>query len=303
MSYIDLYVEKTPYKFAGHSVPWNRARYAILGVPFDSTSSYRPGSRFAPARIREASVNVESNSLVGAELYIEQVPIYDIGDLGVVHGDAVQTLKRVEIVVGELRGDDRIPVVIGGEHIVTTGVIQGLRKSGSKPCLLVFDAHLDLRNEYLGYNYSHASTLRRILDTYKPESVVVVGARAYSREEYEYAEERDFIHILHPLQVYKAGPLNVGVTVRRLLSGCDEMYVSIDIDSIDPAYAPGTGTPEPLGLSPLDVLRILQEVVDERLVGIDVVEVNPLVDINDITSILAARLLQEALLLVEARKR
>jgi agmatinase len=292
MSYVQLYVEGSPVKFAGARLSMDDAKYVVLGVGFDSTSSYSPGSRFAPLYIREASQNIESNSFLGLDIYIEEVPVADIGDLAVVHGDAPASLERVASVVTELVEQGKIPVVIGGEHTITYGIALGYVRAGLKPCLLVFDAHLDLRDEYLGYRYSHASALRRTIEELRPQTVVYVGARAYERSEKEYAESRREIQVIAPLEVLRVGPRNVASRIRRVLSGCDSIHLSFDIDGIDPAYAPGTGTPEPLGLSVFDVFRILGETVDKRFVGMDMVEVNPLVDQGNITSILAARIIQ-----------
>ncbi|MCE4628056.1 MAG: agmatinase [Desulfurococcales archaeon] len=304
MSTIDLYVERAPLRFAGATASLESAAYAVLGVPFDSTSSYRPGSRFAPMSIREASINIESNSLTGAGLFIEEVIISDIGDLAVVHGDPKETLRRVESVVGELAGKGVIPIVIGGEHTITAGVARGLSRAGVRPCLLVFDAHLDLREDYLGCKYGHASAIRLAREAIAPDVTIYVGARAYAREELEYAASLgDSIQIISPVEVKKLGPSAVASHLRNRLSRCESVYLSFDIDALDPAYAPGTGTPEPMGLDAFEVFRILSLVVDERFVGMDLVEVNPLVDKTGVTSVLAARILQEFLLLREGRRR
>lgn len=304
MSTIDLYVERAPLRFAGASAPLEGATYAVLGVPFDSTSSYRPGSRFAPLSIREASLNIESNSLTGVGLFIEEVSISDLGDLAVVHGDSKETLRRVESVVGELAGSGIIPVVLGGEHTITAGVMRGLSRAGLRPCLLVFDAHLDLREDYLGCKYGHASAIRLAREAVGPEIIAYVGARAYAREELEYASSLgDSILVVSPVEVKKLGPSAVASHLRNRLSRCEAVYLSFDIDALDPAYAPGTGTPEPMGLDAFEVFRILSLTVDERFVGMDLVEVNPLVDRAGVTSILAARIVQEFILLREGGKR
>ncbi|MCE4628257.1 MAG: agmatinase [Desulfurococcales archaeon] len=303
MSYRELYVEEAPLRFAGITVPYERARYVVIGVPFDSTSSYRPGSRFAPLHVREASLNIESNSLLGLEAFIEDAPIYDSGDLAVVHGDPGATLERLSIVVSEIAGEGKIPVLIGGEHTLTAGAARGLARTGLRPCFVVFDAHLDLRDEYLGVRLSHACALRRSLEASAGAKAVVVGARAYSREEMEYVEaSRGAVKVYTPIDVERLGPRNVAREIRSFLSQCRHVYLSFDIDAIDPSEAPGTGTPEPMGLTARDALLILASVIDRRLVAADLVEVNPLLDASGITSVLGARIVQEVILLAEASR-
>ena len=262
------------------------------------------GSRFAPARVREASLNIESNSLSGASLFIEDVRIADIGDLGVSHGDPATTLERAARVVSEIVSAGKTILVIGGEHTVTAGVLRGMAEAGRRPCLVVFDAHLDLRDEYLGCRYGHASAIRRSIEAASPERIAFVGSRAYAREEVEYLESLGGRAIMiDPLTVRRLGPRNVAAKIRSHLSPCREVYLSFDIDGVDPSFAPGTGTPEPLGLDVYEVFRILGEIVDGRLVGADLVEINPMVDPSGVTSVLGARIVQEIVLLRESRVR
>ena len=301
MPYVDLFVEPNPLRFAGSAISMERAKYIVIGVPFDTTSSYKPGSRFAPSRIREASLNIESNSLSGIGLFIEDVPMTDIGDISVVHGDPVATLDRISKVAEEIARSNKILLSIGGEHTITAGIMKGLASAGRRPCLAVFDAHLDLRDDYLGCRHGHASAIRRAIEAAEPPRILYIGARAYAREELEYAQAlRGRVEIIDPLTVRRLGPRNVAARARMHLSQCSETYISFDIDGIDPSYAPGTGTPEPLGLDVYEAFRILSELVDSRLIGADLVEVNPMVDLSGITSVLGARILQEIALLRES---
>lgn len=295
MSLRDLFLVRRPLVFGGFEVERGRARFSLLGFPFDSTSSHRSGQRYGPLFVREASMNIESNGYV-ATGFVEDVPVYDEGDLAVVHGDVVESVERLSKVVAELVGEGRRVVVIGGEHVATIGVIKGYRAGGFKPCLLVFDAHLDLRYEYLGVKYSHASTFRRVLEILGDTELVYVGVRAYSREEMELAKSKPGVTVITPRNLELLGLANIVAGVRRSLARCESVYVSIDMDVYDPSQAPGVGNPEPGGLTSRELLPIIANTVDERVVGLDLVEVAPPYDAGGVTSVLAAKTLQEALI-------
>lgn len=266
VSAIDLYVVKTPYRFFELERDVNEASLVLLGFPYDSTSSFRVGSRYAPQLLRAYSSAIEGYVWeLGIE--IAEAKIADAGDLVVVHGDTTATLKRLAEVVRAFRSWGKKVGVVGGEHTLTLGSIDGC----SPKSLVVFDAHLDLRDEYpYGQRLSHATWLRRLLDS-PPCAVAVVGVRAVSREELENAKRFDLTFLTFR-QVKEGGTR----TLNDLLSTLsDPLYVSVDVDVLDPAYAPGVSTPEPLGLT-------LQELVDElwllkgrEISGFDVTEVCP----------------------------
>lgn len=302
MSLRDLYLIRRPLVFGGFEVDRGRARFSLVGFPFDSTSSHRSGQRYGPLFIREASMNIESNGY-SVDGFIEDVAIHDEGDLAVVHGDVVESIERLSKVVEEIVGEGKRIIVIGGEHVATIGVIKGVRRAGFKPCMLVFDAHLDLRYDYLGVKYSHACVMRRVLEVLGDTQVVYVGVRAYSRDEIEIARSKQNLEIITSRAIEVMGLANVIAQVRRGLSKCDSVYVTIDIDVYDPSQAPGVGNPEPGGLTARELLPIIANVVDERVVGVDVVEVTPPYDHGGVTSILAAKTLQEALIALNAKLR
>ncbi|MCE4605507.1 MAG: agmatinase [Desulfurococcales archaeon] len=299
---IDLYRTRGPL-FAGIDTRRERTRYSVIGAPLDATASYRKGQRWAPRSIREASENIEPNGYYARGITIEEAGVYDEGDIALPHGDAVEAVRRIAGVVGEIASEGRIPVVLGGEHTVTLGALEGLAGAGVRPCILVLDAHLDLRNEYLGEEVSHATVMRRILERVHPPVLVYIGPRAYDREEEGLASGRSGVEVIYSWEVERIGPVNAGSRARNLLSGCSRVYISIDMDVYDPAYAPGVGTPEPPGLRAREVFRILREVVDYRVVGIDIVEVTPSYDCGSVTSVLAAKTLQEVILLAESSRR
>lgn len=294
MSLAELYLEESPLTFFG--APKRKgAAFKIVGVPFDSTASYRPGQRFAPRAIREASLNIEGNAYA-IDGDIDEVPLVDLGDVSPVHGDPSATVERVAAVVKEIASEGAIPVTVGGEHTVTLGAVKGLVRAGIRPCMLVLDAHFDLRDEYLGLRVSHATVMRRILEEASVR-LFYVGVRAYDKGEIGLASEAHNIEFVTSWNYNILGAANAAVKARSHLSECRHIYLSIDMDVYDPAFAPGVGNPEPGGLSPHDVLPLVARLAsDERIVGIDIVEVSPPSDVGEITSILAAKTLQQAII-------
>jgi len=255
----------------------------LIGVPMDYTSTYKPGSRFAPDYIRNASCNIEFYSLSTRRI-MESEGFIDLGNIILPPGDVEKSLSIIQSVAkGAWKEYQGIPLgFLGGEHLITYPIVSGLMDGIDT--LVVFDAHLDLRDEYLGSRLNHASFLRRLVE--KGVRVIHIGSRAYSGEELEYLKTLENIKVYSVLDVLEK-------TVEAVELG--RVYISIDMDVIDPSYAPGVGNPEPFGLTPLQLLGLLKKIVgsSSRLVGFDIVEVNPLVDVNDVTSILAGKLVFE----------
>ncbi len=280
-----------PYVFLGVSGSRDRTKLSFVGIPFDSTSSFRGGSRFAPINIRQASQSLETYSFRSASS-LEDNPPVDEGDVSVVHGSAEATLRNVSAVSEELLRFRKVGF-IGGDHIVTYGVVEGLVKAlGKTPCVLVFDAHLDFRTDYLGFRYSHACVTRRVNELVGGSNVMVIGFRAVDSKELREAREAR-LNMINAYELTKMTLREVSGKVGDFLSTCENTYISFDMDVLDPAYAPGVATPEPEGLQPTFTIDLLTRVADERLAGFDLVEVNPLVDVGNVTSFLAAKILVE----------
>ncbi|MEM1538057.1 MAG: agmatinase [Candidatus Nezhaarchaeales archaeon] len=265
-----FYVNQTRFTFGGLQAPLQLAPIVVVGVPFDSTASYRPGARFAPAVVREVSMNLETFSWrVGIDL--EDVKMHDLGDVNVVHGDVNETLHRVEEVVKEIRDMGKIPVLIGGEHTITYAAFKALRAAA----ILVFDAHMDLRDEYPpGQRLSHATVMRRMIELIGPKRLIQVGVRAACKEEVEYAGKIGLLQV-SSREVEGRGAIELAALLRRRLQNVETVYLSIDVDVLDPSYAPGVSNPEPEGINPTKLLDVLNNVIDRRLIGFDVVEVCP----------------------------
>ncbi len=276
----------------------NESPYLVLGAPIDNTVTFKPGTRFAPSRIREVACDIEFYSIFSNK-DIDLIGYHDLGNVVITPGDNNSSIKRIEKVIQGVR--EEYPwkkiIVLGGEHTTTYGVLKGLMNSIEPNDLsyIVFDAHLDLREKYLGYRLSHASVNRLVYEeiNIKP---IIIGARAWSKEEYDYAKD-------HGIPVYNIIDLQQNMLedvinkISKYLENTKYLYMSIDMDVVDPGYAPGVSNPEALGLTPVQLLNILYGILERleprQVVGFDIVEVNPLVDVNDVTSILASKIIVE----------
>lgn len=266
------------------------ARAVLFGIPMDFTTSYRPGTRFGPGGIRTASYGIEEFSY-HQQASIADRAFYDLGDIAAIFGDPAGTLERALATARQLVADSKLPIMLGGEHLCTVATFQAVaEKHGPELVLLQLDAHADLRQDYLGNPLSHACAMQRCLEHIPPSHLYQFGIRSGTREEYEFG--RSHCH-LYPGEVL--APLR---QVLPTLQG-RPVYVTVDIDVVDPAFAPGTGTPEPGGISSAELLAAVQEMAGLRVVGFDVVEVAPTLDHSDRTAVLGAQLVREALLAFE----
>ncbi len=282
--------------FADANATFPEARYVVLGVPFDRTTSFRPGARFGPDSIRQHSWNFETyNFETGLDL--ADVPVHDLGNLEE-FGSAADMVEGVREAVKPIWEEGKFPITLGGDHACAPPAVEAVPRDASLGVLYI-DAHLDFRDEYLGDRRSHACSSRRMVERLGSKNVVVLGVRSMSRDE---KEDNDRIGMPY----YSADDIHregIVAVARKALDRLttEKVYISLDIDGVDPAYAPGTGTPEPFGLSPLDVKTIV-DMASPRLAGMDIMEVSPPWD-NGNTSALAARLAREAILRVELHRR
>jgi len=200
------------------------------------------------------------------------IKLVDLGDLPLTNSVEVM-LRRVEAVVEKITMKGKVPVALGGEHTLTLAAASKIPKDA---LLIIFDAHLDLRDEYMDTRVNHTTWLRRLVEKRKFPEIVIIGARAYTREELKCAEENE-IKIITSLEINEYFR-ECREKVSKIVSGFDKTYVSIDIDVLDPAYAPGVGNPEPGGITPIHLFQLIRIVSGKELAGVDVVEVNPLFD-------------------------
>ncbi len=282
--------------FSGYSKPLDEARFVIVGVPYDHTSTYRAGSRFAPRAIREASLNIETYSL-RTGIDIAQVPLHDAGDLHIVD-NVSETLDRLSKVTKDILLAKKMPVFIGGEHTITQGPVRRLPESVG---VVSFDAHGDLRDEYGGGKLSHATVLRRITETVGTQGVLVCGVRALCKEEVDFIEQ-ERIQTMTPWEIRELGVDEAARRVKVFTSKFKHTYLTIDTDVLDPAFAPGVANPEFNGLTPEELLTLTAAVVDDRMVGFDLVEVCPNYD-TGVTALAAARIMFEVIAHAEKSRR
>jgi agmatinase len=298
MSHHKLFVSQSNV-FSGFQKPFEKADYIILGVPFDVTSTYRTGARFGPNAIRQASLNIETYSF-RTGIDIEDLKLHDLGDLHI-STDTEKTLERIEMVIKDLLEAEKIPVTIGGEHTITLGVVKGLGDKASKTAIVSFDAHLDLRHEFMDLKLSHTTFMRRINEQMKPAKIIEVGTRAVCKEELAYAKKAG-VEFFTTQQTRREGSEKIAKQLREKLAKYKNVYLSIDMDVLDPAYAPAVQNPEPEGLEPHALLDILSSICDKRLVGFDLVEVAPNYD-SGVSEIQAAKVMFEVLCQMEKSRK
>ncbi len=251
----------------------------LIGVPYDATSSFRRGSRWGPAAIRSASESIETyNPLIDRDL--EQVPFVDGGDLHVEGLDPERMVRAVRRHLGP-----GVPFLLGGEHTITLGAVQALVARYHDLVVIQWDAHTDLRTEYQGNPVCHATAMRRLLDGGCP--LVQLGIRAGTREEFAIGRARSLY--------LSRGALLPDPLLDTLRSR--PVYLSVDIDVLDPSVAPGTGNPEPDGATYAELLAGLRSLTRHRVVGMDLVEVAPPWDPGGQTAVIAASLVRDMLLL------
>jgi agmatinase len=298
MSHFELFVSQSNV-FSGIQRPFEKADYVVFGVPFDVTSTYRTGARFGPNAIRQASLNIETISFRNG-IDVEDIGIHDLGDLHV-STDPKKTVEMLKLVVEDIANAGKMPVALGGEHTITLGIMKGLSAKAAKTAVVSFDAHLDLRKEFLGLKLSHTTFMRCINEEVKPAKIIEVGTRAVCREELAYAKKAG-IDFFTAQQIRKEGSAQIAQALKEKLAPYEKVYVSVDMDVLDPAYAPAVQNPEPEGIETHTLLDILCSLCDKRVVGFDVLEVAPNYD-QGVSAIQAAKVVFEVLCALEESRK
>jgi len=253
----------------------------IFGVPFDSTHSYKPGCRFGPDSIRDAFNNIEFfHPEFGVDLEVEA-----ISDLGNTKHTVVaaEMLQMVENITSELKKQNKQLIILGGEHLITLGSFTCFPKDTG---YVVFDAHYDLRDQYADIKLSHAAYLRRIVEKRGSENIVHVGARAFVKEELVFLKEHNVATVSDKEIRDGNGPK----LLKDITSTFDNIYLSIDLDVLDPAFAPGVGNPEAVGISSRELYDLVTTLQNKKIVAADIVELNPTYD-NGATASMAAKMI------------
>jgi len=278
---------KSPF-FLGAGEEPDRAGLLLLGVPMEYTVSFRPGTRFGPEAVRAVSESLEEYSLY-QDADLREMNFADLGDLVLPPGNVNRGLELAKTAAAGIFKDGKVPLFLGGEHLLSYATVQAAVEFFPDLVVLHMDAHTDLRSEYMGEQLSHASTCRLIAGCLREKRLYQFGIRSGPREDFLYARRHTNLFtekVLEPLR--KVLPELKGKPV----------YCSLDIDLLDPAFAPGTGTPEPGGCSFQEVLSAVLLLSELHVVGMDLVEVAPEYDPSGITSLAAAKLVREAIIAV-----
>jgi len=273
--------------YADADASYDEADIVIYGIQYDHTASFKAGAREAPSTIRRASYNFEETFFEHG-LNQRRAKIYDYGNCDdfVLPEDMIDEVK---FAMGPaIRDENKFTIAMGGEHSVNIPIIQCF--DNKDIALMTIDAHLDSRDEYQGMPNSHACITRRASDHLGIDNVCAVGVRSIGEMELDRED------VIPHVTAYEIMDRGIEYAVKKAINGFtnEKIYLSIDIDGVDPAYAPGTGTPEPFGLLPIDVKKTI-DLIGDRMVGFDITEVCPPADPSGITSILAARLIDETI--------
>ncbi|KMJ56135.1 agmatinase [Bacillus sp. LL01] len=268
---------------------YEEAKAVIYGMPMDWTVSFRPGSRFGPSRIREASLGLEEYSPY-MDKHLEEVNYFDAGDIPLPFGNAARSLDIVEEYVDKLLADGKFPIGLGGEHLLSWPIFKAMNKKYEDIAIIHIDAHADLREEYEGEVLSHSTPIRKACGLIGAENVYSFGIRSGMREEFQFAKESG----MHMSKFEVAEPLK---KILPTLAGRN-VYVTIDIDVLDPSCAPGTGTAEAGGITSKELLDAIVAIADSdiNIIGADLVEVAPAYDPSEQTQITASKMIREMIL-------
>lgn len=274
----------------GFENPYEDSNIVVFGAPFDGTVSYRPGSRFGPSAIRNESYGIETYSpYQNADLM--DIKGSDAGDLPLPFGNTVSALNMIRDFCRDLVHENKIPIMLGGEHLVTLPAVEAVLEKYPDLCIIHLDAHTDLRDDYLGIKLSHATVMRRIWEKVGDNRIWQFGIRSGEKYEFEWARDHTFLT-----------PFNLdGIEKALEIIGKRPVYLTIDMDVLDPSVFPGTGTPEHGGVSFKELLEFIVKLRGTFIVGADLVELAPHYDASGISTAAACKLLREVALAVTAR--
>lgn len=273
--------------FIGCDAAYSDSHIVLYGAPFDSTTSFRPGARFGPSAIRHESFGLETYSPY-QDADLTDYAVFDSGDMELCFGSAAAALNDIEARAEKILSDNKFPLLLGGEHLVTLGAVRASVKKIPKLHIIHFDAHADLRDDYLGARLSHACVLRRCHELLGDGRIHQFCIRSGDREEFRFAKEHTQ---LHPFSFE-----GLEQTISKLREQNAPVYFTIDLDCLDPSAFPGTGTPEAGGVTFIQLLDAIQKVCTANIVGADVNELAPALDSSGVSTATACKVLRELIL-------
>jgi len=267
------------------SASFDKSKGVILGCPYDGSASFRPGARFGPSAIRRASWGIETFSPY-FQRDLSQCSIHDMGDLELPLGEKKISLDLIRMALRKILSEKKFPILLGGDHLITLPIIEEIFTIYPRLHLLQIDAHTDLREDYLGEPLSHSTVMRKVVDHLGEGRLFQIGVRSGTEEEFQLAKKMKSIISLDP------GSLSS--MIKRLRS--QPVYITLDLDVIDPSLLPGVGTPEPGGLSFQEFIFLLKKLRGLHVIGFDIVELTPDYDLTQVSSITASVILREMIL-------
>lgn len=278
-------MHKNIMTFIGCDNTYDESDFVLFGAPFDSTTSYRPGTRFASAAIRNESYGIETYSPY-QDKDLEDIAVFDGGDLELPFGAPDRALDDICKFTEKIIKDDKVPFMIGGEHLVTLGAVEAVCKKYPDLHIIHFDAHTDLRDEYLGVEKSHATVIRRCHDLLGDGRIFQFGIRSGERAEFIWAKEHTYLNKFN---------FDTLEEIVEKLAG-KPVYFTLDLDVLDPSQFPGTGTPEAGGVTFLQLMDAIKLVSNLNIVGLDMNELSPPYDTSGASTAMACKLVREILL-------
>lgn len=278
-------MNKNIHTFIGCDCEYEDAKIVMFGAPFDCTTSFRPGTRFASSAMRNDSFGIETYSPYQDRDLLD-INVFDSGDLELCLGSSAKSLKQIEGITNQILEDKKTPCMIGGEHLVTLGAVRAVARKYPDLHIVHFDAHCDLRDDYLGEQLSHASVMRRCHDILGDYRIFQFGIRSGEREEFLFANK----HTL--LNKFDFTGLDKAVKI----IGDAPVYFTLDLDVLDPSQFCGTGTPEAGGVTFKELMEALSLVSNLNIVGFDINELAPIYDQSGASTAIACKLLREILL-------
>lgn len=280
-------LERNVETYIGCDCEYKDAKIVLFGAPFDSTTSFRPGARFGSAAIRHESFGLETYSPY-QDKDLTDYNVFDCGDLELCFGNAELALSDIENRTAEILADGKLPLLIGGEHLVTLGAVRAVHNRYPNLHIIHFDAHADLRDDYLGVKLSHACVMRRLYDFLGDGRIHQFCIRSGEKSEFQFATEHTD---MHPFSFDGLEQL-----VEELKESQAPVYFTIDLDCLDPSVFPGTGTPEAGGVTFMQLLEAILKVCQTNVVGADINELAPMLDNSGVSTATACKVLRELVL-------
>ena len=280
-------MNKNVETFIGCDSEYNESKIVLWGAPFDSTTSFRPGARFGSAAIRHESFGIETYSPY-QDKDLTDIKVFDCGDLELCFGSSESALNDIEEQTEKILNDGKLPIMIGGEHLVTYGAVKAVFKKYPDLQIIHFDAHADLRDDYLGVKLSHACVLRRCHGLVGDGKIHQFCIRSGERDEFKFASEHTDMH--------KFNFDGLKEVCEELSKNNTPVYFTIDLDCLDPSVFCGTGTPEAGGVNFVQLLDAILTVSKTNIVGADVNELAPMLDASGASTAVACKVLRELIL-------